>query len=97
LEKRSRRDEADEEDDGSLKDGDRDEVIERPPTAVMQVVALQLRLTELEFHDTNLIPRRNQIRELLKSLKSLTKDYQKKQREQAIAEAQLAWKSTWTP
>jgi hypothetical protein len=97
LGKRSRLEEEEEEDDGFQPIADRDEETKRPPAAVMQVVALQLRLTELEFHDTNLIPRRNRIRELLKSLKSLTKDYQKKQREHAIAEAQLAWKSTWTP
>jgi hypothetical protein len=67
----------------------------KPPT-IVPIVAVQMRLVELEFNDTNLITCRNQIRDLSKQLKMLSKDYQKKQREQAVANARLAWQSTWT-
>jgi hypothetical protein len=67
-----------------------------PPTAVLTIVTLQLRVTELEFHDTNLISWRNQIRTLLKELRSITQAYQKQQHRQAIANARIAWRSTWT-
>jgi hypothetical protein len=66
------------------------------PNAIVPLVAVQLRLAELEFHDTNSIAHRRRISELLHQLKALTQDYQKKQREQAIAQAKLAWRSTWT-
>jgi hypothetical protein len=66
------------------------------PPKIVPIIAVQLRLVELEFNDTNLISWRNQIRELSKQMKSLAKDYQKKQREQAIVNARLAWQSTWT-
>ncbi|NJN49525.1 MAG: hypothetical protein HC805_06850 [Alkalinema sp. RL_2_19] len=62
----------------------------------MVIVTLQLRLLELEFHDTNLISWRNQIRTLLNELKTITKDYKKQQQKQAIANAKMAWRSTWT-
>ncbi len=64
--------------------------------AAITIVTLQLHLAELEFHDTNLISWRNQIRALLKELKSLTKAYKKLQQQQAIAKARIAWRATWT-
>jgi hypothetical protein len=66
------------------------------PQVVINLITLQLRLAELEFHDINLITWRNQIRNLLKELKTITKEYQKKQHQQAIANARVAWRSTWS-
>jgi hypothetical protein len=67
----------------------------KPPT-IVPIVAVQLRLSELEFNDTGVISWRNQIRDLTKQLKTIAKEYQKKQKEQAVANARLAWQSTWT-
>lgn len=64
--------------------------------AAITIVTLQLHLSELEFHDTSLISWRNQIRALLKELKSLAKTYKKLQQQQAIAEARIAWRATWS-
>jgi hypothetical protein len=66
------------------------------PAAVINLVTLQLRLADLEFYDTNLISWRNQIRTLLKDLKTITKEYKRQQQQQAIANAKMAWRSTWS-
>lgn len=68
----------------------------RRPAAVVNLVTLQLRLGDLEFYDTNLISWRNQIRTLLKELKGITKEYKRQQQQQAIANAKMAWRSTWS-
>ncbi len=61
----------------------------------MQVSAIHLRLTEIEFADAALTPARTKIRTLSAQLRNLGREYQKKMREQAIAEAQAAWRSSW--
>jgi hypothetical protein len=77
-------------------DGRREDSRRRSSPTIVPIVAVQLRLVELEFNDANLISSRNQIRDILKQLQTVAKDYQKKQKEQAIANARLAWQSTWT-
>jgi hypothetical protein len=77
-------------------DGRREDSRRRQVPTIVPIVAVQLRLVELEFNDANLISSRNQIRDILKQLQIVAKDYQKKQKEQAIANARLAWQSTWT-
>ena len=62
---------------------------------VMRVTALRLRPPELEFSDPQLSACRSRIRELTGKLQKLGKQYQKKQRERAIAEAESAWRSSW--
>ncbi|MBD1845191.1 hypothetical protein H6F89_17630 [Cyanobacteria bacterium FACHB-63] len=64
-------------------------------TALMHVVAVNLRVSELEFNDPAVSSWRNKLRDLKQQLQGMARDYQKKRREQAIAQAQLAWKSTW--
>ncbi|KAM3113528.1 hypothetical protein [Phormidesmis sp. 146-33] len=64
--------------------------------AILHVVAVQLRLTELEFNDPTIMTWRNKLRDLKKRLQVLAKEYQKKQTERAIAEAQVMWRSTWS-
>ena len=63
--------------------------------SVMRVVAIHLRLTEVEFTDAASTALRARIRSLMAQLKTLARDYQKKQRERSISEAQAAWRSTW--
>lgn len=64
-------------------------------TALIQVAAINLRISELEFNDASMASWRNRLRDLKQQLQGIARDYQKKRREQAIAQAQLAWKSTW--
>ncbi|UBF24904.1 hypothetical protein K9N68_25105 [Kovacikia minuta CCNUW1] len=64
--------------------------------SIMHIVAINLRLPEIEFANASLTAARSQIRTLLSRLKTLGRDYQKKQRERAIAEAQDAWRASWT-
>ncbi|MBW4441233.1 MAG: hypothetical protein KME10_08385 [Plectolyngbya sp. WJT66-NPBG17] len=72
---------------------------ESPPpalSALIHIVAVNLRLSEIEFNDPAVSTWRGKLRELKQQFQTLARDYQKKRREQSIAEAQLAWKSTWT-
>lgn len=62
---------------------------------VMQVTAVRLRLSEIEFAEPSLSVERNRIRELGRKVKKLYKYYEKLQREKAIAEAEIAWRSIW--
>ncbi len=66
------------------------------PQVIINLITLQLRAAELEFQDINLTTWRNQIRNLHKELKTITKEYKKQQHHQAIANAKMAWRSTWT-
>ncbi len=84
-------------DNASRRDGPGDS--RRPsgrPTTIVNLITLQLRIAELEFNDINLTTWRNQIRNLLKELKTIAKEYQKQQHQQAIANAKMAWRATWT-
>lgn len=65
-------------------------------TSLLHLVAIQLRLSEIEFNDSTAMAWRNKLRDLKKQLQILGRDYQKKYRERAIAQAQDAWRSTWT-
>lgn len=67
---------------------------QRPP-AVMHIMAIHLRLAEIEFTDPTVTAARSRIRSLAARLKTLGRDYRKKQRERAIAEAQAAWRASW--
>ena len=62
---------------------------------VMRITALRLRPPELEFHDPQLSACRSRLRELTGKLHKLGKEYHKKQRAWAIAEAESAWRSSW--
>ncbi|MBM0742111.1 hypothetical protein JOY44_10835 [Phormidium sp. CLA17] len=62
---------------------------------ILQVLAIHLRLVEIEFADTPTMATRSKIRELTARLKKLGQDYRKKQREYAIASAQDAWRASW--
>lgn len=64
-------------------------------STVTQIIAVQLRLTEIEFADATVMAGRNQIRQLSSRLHTLRREYQKKQRERTIAEAETAWRTSW--
>ena len=59
------------------------------------LVAIHLRLSDIEFADAQASMWRSRLREAVGKLKQLGSRYQKKQRELAIAEAELAWRATW--
>jgi hypothetical protein len=64
--------------------------------SVLHILAIHLRLAEIEFADTSLNPIRTRIRSLVNQLRALGREYQKKHRERAIAHAQGVWRATWT-
>lgn len=68
---------------------------ESEDSTMTQIVAIHLRLSEIEFTDATVRAGRNQIRNLEVRLKSLGREYYKKQRERAVAEAEAAWRASW--
>lgn len=68
---------------------------ESQSSTVTHLVAIHLRLSEIEFPDSTLTSLRQQIRNLSVKLHTTRREYQKKQREKAIAEAELAWRASW--
>jgi hypothetical protein len=64
-------------------------------TTSIQITAIKLRLSEIEFADADTSAWRQQIRNLSVRLNALGRDYQKKQRELAVVEAESAWRSSW--
>jgi len=64
------------------------------PTFI-QLIAIQLRLAEIELADAAVMTGRHQIRHLVSQLSRMRREYQKKQREKAIAEAESAWRAIW--
>ena len=68
---------------------------ETPGTRALHITAIKLRLSEIEFADAGTSAWRQQIRNLSVRLNSLGRDYQKKQRELAVVEAESAWRSSW--
>lgn len=68
---------------------------EEKNSRVTKVIALNLRLSEIEFTDINITAWRNKIRNLLGRFSQLQREYRKKQRERAVIEAESAWRSSW--
>lgn len=64
-------------------------------SSLTHIKAIHLRLSEIEFADAASIAGRNQIRQLLGRLNNLRREYQKKQRDRIIAQAESAWRSSW--
>ncbi|KGF72445.1 hypothetical protein DO97_08725 [Neosynechococcus sphagnicola sy1] len=61
----------------------------------LRIVAVHLRLAEIEFADATVKSWRNHIRSLSAQLSSLEGQYQRKQQERAIAAAEDAWRASW--
>lgn len=64
-------------------------------STVTHVYAIHLRLSEIELADPTVISYRHQIRSLVARLSGIEREYQKKQRERAVAEAESAWRASW--
>jgi hypothetical protein len=64
-------------------------------SGLTQVMAVNLRLAEIEFGDSQVSGARNQLRNFHGQLQKLRREYIKKQRELAIAEAEAAWRASW--
>jgi hypothetical protein len=64
-------------------------------STMLQIVALNLRVSDIEFNDPRVMSERNQIRQLLSRLNSIGREYQKKQRERLTVEAEAAWRRSW--
>jgi hypothetical protein len=69
---------------------------ESEDATVTQIIAIHLRLSEIEFADAKVRAGRGQIRNLLLKANSLGQEYQKKQRERAVAQAEAAWRASWS-
>lgn len=63
--------------------------------SLTHIMAIRLRLSEIEFSDANTAAWRSKIRGLMARVSQLAQEYQKRQREKAIAEAESAWRSSW--
>lgn len=64
-------------------------------STMTQFMAIRLRLSEIEFSDSSTTLWRSKIRDLSAQLVKLGREYHKKQKERAIAEAEAAWRSSW--
>ncbi len=64
-------------------------------SGLTQLMAINLRLVEIEFADTKLSSERKQIRNILVQLNKLGLEYQKKLRERSVAQAEAAWRASW--
>lgn len=64
-------------------------------SAMTQVMAIRLRLSEIEFSDATAAAHRSRLRQLMVQLTKLGRDYQRKQKECAVAQAEAAWRSSW--
>ncbi len=62
---------------------------------VTQIIAVHLRLIEIEFADATVRAKRNQIRTISGKIGILEREYQKKQRERDVAQAEAAWRASW--
>lgn len=63
--------------------------------SITQIMAIHLRLGEIEFADVTLLTERKRIRNILMQLSKVGKEYQKRQKELKIAEAEAAWRASW--
>jgi hypothetical protein len=62
---------------------------------ITPIVAVCLRLTEIEFNDPSLNVIRQKINTFLKQLDEVDNEYQKKRQQYSIALAESAWRSSW--
>lgn len=62
---------------------------------VMQLAVVRLRVGELEFAAPSLNTKRREIRTIQQQLQKLQEQYNRLTNERAIAQAELAWRSSW--
>lgn len=68
---------------------------EKSRLPITPLVAIHLRLSEIEFTTATLSVWRTKIRSSVKQLEGLSRKYKRKQQQLAIAEAESAWRSSW--
>ncbi len=68
---------------------------DKQESQIIKVSAVHLRLSDIEFSDPQLSIQRQQIRQKLDIVKKMRKAYQTIQRENAQAQAEAAWRSSW--
>lgn len=61
----------------------------------MNITAIYLRRTDIEFAEPSLSLERNKINNLVAKINQIQKQYNNYQRELAIAEAEAAWRASW--
>ncbi len=76
-------------------DEENDDDDENQESQITKISAIHLRLSDIEFADPQLSIQRQQIRQKLEIVKKIRKAYQKVQRENAQAQAEAAWRSSW--
>lgn len=64
-------------------------------STLTRIIAINLRLLEIEFADPALSAGRNQIRTLAAKGNTLHRQYHKAQRERSVAQAEAAWRASW--
>lgn len=64
--------------------------------SMTQIMAMRLRLSEIEFSDAATAAHRSKLRNLMAQLGKLGREYQRKQKERAVAQAEAAWRSSWS-
>ncbi|GAB4196430.1 MAG: hypothetical protein Fur006_43910 [Coleofasciculaceae cyanobacterium] len=64
-------------------------------STLTRIIAINLRLLEIEFADPALSVGRNQIRNLAAKGNTLHRQYHKRQRERSVAQAEAAWRASW--
>ncbi len=68
---------------------------ESQESTVTNIIAINMRLSEIEFADADSRAGRNQIKHLETKARSLFREYLKKQQERSIASAEVAWRASW--
>lgn len=61
----------------------------------IHIMAIHMRLSDIEFADPKLSTLRGELRKLSSGLNSLKRDYQQTQRELVVAQAEGAWRASW--
>ncbi len=96
VELADRRDDARDNEDDVIEDEDDDFTSDEEPEHEMtHLVAINLRLADVEFADAQAALWRGRLQETLHKLKRLGRQYRTLQREQARAEAEHAWRAVW--
>jgi cell division protein FtsL len=71
------------------------EIPEDGAPILTSIKAIQLRLADIEFSNSQIMTARHQIRHLLSQLANLQREYQQRQGEWLIVEAENAWRRSW--
>lgn len=64
-------------------------------STLTRIIAVNLRLSEIEFTEPQLVKIRNQIRNLVAHTTKFQRQYRKKQREWTVVQAEAAWRASW--